>query len=195
MEEKSLWYRFKNGDDEALSLIYSQYVNELFSYGLRIHGDDQLVKDCIQEVFIHLIDNKRKLHFAELSSAYIFKAFRNQLFEELRTRNNRSNIVKSLSFSETIYSESSEQLTVRSEEEFHRRRILEAALASLSNYQREAIFLKYSQGFGYDKIAEILDVDIASARTLVYRSLKKIKESIFHKILVLLYFPFLKLKH
>ncbi len=92
------------------------------------------------------------------------------------------------------FDDSSEQLTVKSEEELHRRRILEAALASLSNYQREAIFLKYSQGFGYDKIAEILDVDIASARTLIYRSLKKVKESVFHKILVLFYFPFLRLK-
>jgi len=194
MEEKSLWYRFKNGDDEALSLLYSQYVHELFSYGLRIHGDDQLVKDCIQEVFVHIIDHKNKLIITDLTPAYLFKSLRNKLCEELRTKNNRSGIIKQISYSEIKFDDSMEQLTVNSEEELYRRRILEAALASLSNYQREAIFLKYSQEFSYDKIAEILSVDVASARTLVYRSLKKIKESIFHKILVLFCFPFLKYK-
>jgi len=182
IKEETLWYRFKNGDNDALSLLYNQHIHQLFSYGMRIRGDDQLVKDCIQEVFVHLIDKKKKLTITEVTSAYLFKSLRNKLFEELRTKTLRSDNVKHISTNEIVFDESMEQITIKSEEEISRRRILEAALGSLSNYQREAIFLKYSQDFSYDKIAEILDIDVASARTLIYRSLKKVKEAILPNI-------------
>jgi RNA polymerase sigma factor (sigma-70 family) len=178
LEDGDCWYSHKNDNNEALSLLYSRYVHELFSYGMKIFGDDQLVKDCIQEVFIHLIDKKRKLILTEISSAYLFKSLRNKLFEEYRTKSHRSNNIKHVTSDEIMFDESMEQITIKSEEELSRRRILEAALGSLSNYQREAIFLKYSQGFSYEKIAEILDIDVASARTLIYRSLKKVKDTV-----------------
>ena len=178
LEEGACWYSRKNDDNEALSLLYSRYVHELFSYGMRIFGDDQLVKDCIQEVFIHLIDKKRTLILTEVSSAYLFKSLRNKLFEELRTKSHRLDHIKQNSSDEIMFDECIEQTMIKSEEEIFRRRILEAALGSLSNYQREAVFLKYSLGFSYDKIAEILDVDVASARTLIYRSLKRVKDVI-----------------
>lgn len=178
LEEGACWYNRKNDDKEALSLLYSRYVHELFSYGMRIFGDDQLVKDCIQEVFIHLIDKKRTLILTEVSSAYLFKSLRNKLFEELRTKSHRLDHIRQNSSDEVMFDECVEQTMIKSEEEIFRKRMLEAALGSLSNYQREAVFLKYSLGFSYDKIAEILDVDVASARTLIYRSLKRVKDVI-----------------
>ncbi len=191
-DEKTLWNNFQRGDNDALSILYGRYVHELFSYGIRIYGDDQLVKDCIQEVFIHLIEKGKKLSITDFNSMYLFKCLRNKLFEELRTKSNRSDILRKMVSDEIEYDENIEQITVQSEEEIARRRILDAAMASLSNYQREAIFLKYTQNFSYDMIADILGVDIASARTLIYRSLKKIKESAFNNILILWFFHFRK---
>lgn len=172
-------HNLENEDGEILTLLYSRHIQELFSYGMRVCGDDQLVKDSIQEVFIHLIDKKKKLILSEISSAYLFKSLRNKLFEELRTKNHRLENIKQISSDEIMFDESIEQQTINSEEDMLRRKILEAALGSLSNYQREAVFLKYSLGFSYDKIAEVLEIDVASARTLIYRSLKKVKDVVF----------------
>ncbi len=172
-------HNLENEDGEILTLLYSRHIQELFSYGMRVCGDDQLVKDSIQEVFIHLIDKKKKLILSEISSAYLFKSLRNKLFEELRTKNHRLENIKQISSDEIMFDESIEQRTINSEEDMLRRKILEAALGSLSNYQREAVFLKYSLGFSYDKIAEVLEIDVASARTLIYRSLKKVKDVVF----------------
>ncbi len=190
IDEKTLWNNFQRGDYDALSILYGRYVHKLFSYGIRIYGDDQLVKDCIQEVFIHLIEKGKKLSITDFNSMYLFKCLRNKLFEELRTKSNRSDILRKIGSDELKYDENIEQITVQSEEEIARRRILDAAMASLSNYQREAIFLKYTQNFSYDMIADILGVDIASARTLIYRSLKKIKESAINHILIFWIFHF-----
>ncbi|HZK97248.1 MAG TPA: sigma-70 family RNA polymerase sigma factor [Prolixibacteraceae bacterium] len=183
-----LWHRFKSGDNDALSKLYNLYVHKLFSYGLKINGDEYLVKDCIQEVFIQLIDKRKTLKLSDSTSIYLFKSLRNKLLEELRSKNRRTDISKSISFDDDRNEMSAEQSIVSSEEEHLRAKIIEKALNSLSDYQKEAIFLKYSQGFDYKKIAEILEIDIASARTLIYRSLKLVKESINGKIQILFFF-------
>lgn len=184
----NLWISFVSGDDDALSNLYKRYVHELFSYGLKIHGDEFLVKDCIQEVFIQLIDKRKKLALSDATPIYLFKSLRNKLLEELRSKHRRTDIVKSISFGNINFEISAEQSIVYSEEEQLRIRMMDAALNKLSDYQKEAIFLRYSQWLEYEEIAELLDIDIASARTLIYRSLKKVKESIFSKTEILLFF-------
>ena len=183
-----LWHRFKSGDDDALSKLYNLYVHKLFSYGLKINGDEYLVKDCIQEVFIQLIDKRKTLIPSDSTSIYLFKSLRNKLLEELRSKNRRMDIAKSILFGDEMSEMSAEQSIVSSEEVQLRAKIIENALNALSDHQKEAIFLKYSQGFDYKKIAEILEIDIASARTLIYRSLKLVKRSINSKTPILLFF-------
>lgn len=173
-----LWEKFTKGDDNALSALYSIYIHQLYSYGLKICDDDHLVKDCIQEVFINLIDRRKTLKLTDSTYVYLFKSLRNKLLEELRSRNRRSAIISIISLETDQHDISIEQMKVHSEEKEHRSMIIAKALDALSEYQIEAIFLKYSQGFDYEKIGEILEIDVASARTLIYRSLKKIKEQI-----------------
>jgi len=183
-----LWHNFIIGDDDALSKLYIRYVHELYSYGLKIHSDDQLVKDCIQEVFINLIDNRKKLTLSDSTHVYLFKSLRNKLLEELRSKNRRADIVKSIAIGDLNYEISAEQSKVNSEEENYRSGIMASALDRLSDYQKEAIYLKYSQGLDYERIAELLGIDIASARTLIYRSLKKVKESLVNKTQIIFFF-------
>lgn len=187
-EINDLWQRFINGDDVAFSNLYNHYVHELFSYGLKIHGNEFLVKDCIQEVFIQLINKRKKLELTDNKPIYLFKSLRNKLLEELRSKNRRTNIAKLIASGDASFEIGAEQSTILLEEEKSLTKRMEAALNSLSDYQKEAIFLKYSQGLEYEKIAELLDINTASARTLIYRSLKKVKESLFSRIQILFFF-------
>ena len=183
-----LWFRFKSGDNDALSELYSSQVHKLFSYGLKIHCDEFLVQDCIQEIFIQLIEKKEKNAASDVTPVYLFKALRYKLLEELRSKNRRIDIANSISLSDSDSEMSTEQSIVHSEEEQLRTDVVTAALNTLSDHQKEAIFLKYSQGLDYEQIAELLNIDISSARTLVYRSLKKVKDSIFRKTQLFLFF-------
>ncbi|MCG8389217.1 MAG: hypothetical protein MJA30_26925, partial [Cytophagales bacterium] len=53
-ENQMLWEFFKKRNNQAAAYIYSNYFNVLLSFGCRRFGDDELVKDCIQEVFLDL---------------------------------------------------------------------------------------------------------------------------------------------
>ena len=52
MDDRKLWTRFINGDDKAYSMLYERYVDILFPYGMGFTPNRELVKDCIQDIFI-----------------------------------------------------------------------------------------------------------------------------------------------
>lgn len=179
-----IWRRFKNGEQQALSKIYNYYVNDLFCYGIRICPDDALVKDCIQEVFIQLINKRAQLAVGENIHVYLYKSLRNEILEALRSDRRKKNISGRI-IPEDTHVLSIEQSIVHTEEETQKKQLVDQALNLLTDYQREAIFLRYNQQFGYEEIAELLGIDVASARTLVYRALKKVKEHLSVKTTIL----------
>ena len=171
-----LWMNFKNGENNSLSLLYKEYANELYSYGMKVSGDDDLVKDCIQEVFIQLIDKRKTILITPTIHTYLFKSLRNKLLEELRSTNRKQDIVTQLSAFETEYDKHAEQNIIEDEENRSIRKSILTAIEKLSNRQKEIIYLKYTKDFSYDQIAEMLQIDKASARTLLYRTLKNLKD-------------------
>jgi len=177
--ELNCWRKFiEEGDINALSKLYSLYVDDLFLYGVKIHPDKQLVKDAIQEVFTHIIEKQNTLKVTDKVKVYIFKSLRNQILEELRTRNRKNNIETSISRTDNNITIDAEQEFMSIEEHKIRERIINLALQNLSEHQRESVFLKYALNCTYEEIAKILEIDIASARTLLYRSLKQVKDFI-----------------
>ncbi|AHW60611.1 RNA polymerase sigma-70 factor, ECF subfamily [Draconibacterium orientale] len=192
MEEKAdlyLWENLLNGDNNALSDIYKRYVDDLYSYGLKISGNESLVKDCIQEVFIRLMANRKNLVAGSNIHVYLFKSLRSRLLDEMRSGNRRSEILNTKTrFEEEENSPSVEAVTIQNEEQSHIKKKLQTALEGLTEKQREIIFLKFTEGLNYDEISTILGIDKASARTLLYRTLKLIKANIKMKGLILFLF-------
>jgi len=170
-----IWQRFKDGESQALAEIYRCYTNDLYSYGKKISKDEVLIKDSIQEIFVKLINKRSQLIISENIHTYLFKSLRNKILEELRSENRKKNILIQIT-PESAHVSSIEQSIVLGEEETHKQLLIDQAMNVLTDYQREAIYLRFNQMFEYEEIAEMLGIDVASARTLVYRSLKKVKE-------------------
>ena len=181
-----LWINFKKGESNSLPLLYKEYVDELYSYGMKIHGDHYLVKDCIQDVFIQLIEKRKFLTITPYIHTYLFKSLRNKLLEELRSKNRKHNIITQLAEFETVYEKHIEQKIIEAEEDNSIRKRIRKMIEKLSDRQKEIIYLKYTEGLSYDEIAEMLQIDKASARTLLYRTLKTLKELLSNKSLILM---------
>jgi len=65
-------------------------------------------------------------------------------------------------------------IAVETEAENHR--ALSEALKTLSNRQREGLSLKFEYDHSYPEIAEIMDISVESARTIIYRALKELRK-------------------
>ena len=55
---KIKWQLFLKGDDDAYAWLYSRYVQQLYQYGCRFTTDTEMVKDCVQDVFVNVYRQK-----------------------------------------------------------------------------------------------------------------------------------------
>jgi RNA polymerase sigma factor (sigma-70 family) len=173
-----LWVKFLAGDNDSLSALYKEFAHDLYSYGLKLTKDEHLVKDCIHEVFIQLIDKRRNLVLTLNIDIYLFKSLRNKIIEVKRSEYRKQGIVNQIAADEHNYGQHAEQIMIGLEEDNDVRKIISTAIAKLPNRQSEIIYLKYTEGLNYDEISLLLQIDKASARTLLYRSLKSIKDQL-----------------
>lgn len=97
LADQEIWNAFRNGDKEALEVIYNKNINTLFLYGLKIKGDESLIKDCIQELFVELWNSKSNLSPTTNINFYLLRALRykinHQLSKVLKNKLNQKNLI------------------------------------------------------------------------------------------------------
>lgn len=175
-KDKEIWKNFKLGDKSALSYIYFQNFELMFQYGIKFKDDADFIKDCIQEVFFKLIKAGDNLGDTENIRFYLFKAFKNTFYKELDKRKKIDLVeFKPLVFDAPFLLE--EELE-DNENISTKENALLKALNSLSDRQREIIYLRYDCGMDYEQICEIMQLKNDSARKLVYRAIKVLREII-----------------
>ena len=59
--DSELWQAFKEGDRAAFTQLYNLHIEDLLSYGYRVTSDRQLIKDSIQDLFLHLGRSRQNL--------------------------------------------------------------------------------------------------------------------------------------
>ncbi|WP_025880453.1 hypothetical protein [Segatella baroniae] len=54
----TLWIEFLDGNELAFSRLYLLFFDDLLAYGHRVGGDDKMVEDAIQDLFVKLYQKK-----------------------------------------------------------------------------------------------------------------------------------------
>lgn len=174
-EERMLWTKFLEGDTQVLSLIFMRYSNLLFDYGCRFTDDQDLVKDCIQEVFCTLIRAHKNLSDTDNVKLYLLKSVKRRIIRELKNASNKPLSLDDHDYSfNFVWSENLEnQLAEVAEEKMLR---VADAMNSLTERQKEAIYLRFNRGLEYEEISSLLGLNYQSSRALIHRAIEKLRE-------------------
>ena len=190
--DTNLWTDFKKGEEYALSHLYYSYADKLFRYGKKFSSDDDLVKDTIQDLFYDLIRTRNTLGLTDHIYFYLIKAFRRRLIQsrmgnrDLRLSEQEVDI-RTVNIVYSIEDEWIQKESLTQKEEIVRR-----GLSELTPKQREILYYKFTCEFGYDQICEIMSIKYDSARKMVFRSLKTLREHLTETNFTFFY---LHLKH
>lgn len=187
-----VWLRFKDGDKEAFALIYNQYIDSLFQYGLKFCNDEDTIKDAIQEVFLDLY-LKREKHTVgyENLKYYLLLALKRNLIKKLQSKRRfEHEVITDGKQSEPEFS--IEYLLIEKEQEEEIKNKLAHALNQLPDKQKEAIYLRFNEALDYPEIANILGITIESVRKQVYRALKTVREILDNNTITILFHLFKK---
>ena len=168
--EEQIWAEFRAGHLGALTYIYQKYVNKLFNYGCQFTSNHALVKDCIQELFLHIIRKKESLGETDSIRAYLFKSFRRLLVKMIGKEAKINGKHEKGGFCIEV---SPELNFIKDQLSKQQNLLLEKHINALPEKQKEVILLYFYEGISYSQIAEILKMTkTKSARALLYRAIE-----------------------
>lgn len=166
---------FLSGNNEAYTLLYKKYIDDLFSYGTAICGNRERVKDAIQDIFYKMLLNKKLLKSITDMKYYLFISLKNRLIDMNRSSVEHDDI-ESLSTNFTVNEITILDNIINEEERSVVALKVKNLLNSLTSRQREAVCLRYIYNLEYSAIANILNMqNEKSARNLVSRSIEKLR--------------------
>lgn len=164
-----------------ISSVYSEFSDALYAYARHLGFDDDTAMDAIHDVFYKLCVNNKSLDKIEDLKFYLFRALKNRLIDIQRTYRE---FAGTLSRDAYLYENMKFEFNVSIEDEFIEKEDIKAikqkvehVLSTLTDRQREIIYLRYIHEYDYDQIAQLMNITVESARNLISKSLIKLKKS------------------
>lgn len=179
------WEEMKEGSLSAFNQLYKTHIKALFTYASRITDSKELVEDSIQDLFVEIWTSKERLPKVGSVKFYLFKRIKRKIIRKLvesRKLPLSRNILEDYNF-EITFSHEAELINRQISDEKQQR--LLKALNKLTRRQKEAITLRFYDGFSNHEVAALLGMSPKSVRNLIYRAMLVMKNDL-HLVLPLL---------
>lgn len=177
INDRDIWHKFKDGDDNALHLIYTENSKKLYLYGLKLTPNRTVIEDAIQDLFSDLVRSRRRLGNTDNVKFYLLKSFKRRLVRQLQ-KEKRYLLKNTLEDYIFDISYSIEHETIIEENAQWKLKYLQQALHELTPRQKEAVYLRFTEELEYKEISEIMEMGIDSCRNLICKAIKSLKNSI-----------------
>jgi RNA polymerase sigma-70 factor (ECF subfamily) len=150
-----------------------QYADGIYRFAVKHLRDVELAKDVVQESFARLWVKADQVDAAKVKS-YLFTTAHHALVDEVR-KGSRS----------TRMEEHHDNLRSVQQEQPDLKEVLDAALATLPSIQRSVVLLRDLEGYTYEEIAELTQLNLPQVKVYIYRGRTALKEFIGQLDLVL----------
>jgi RNA polymerase sigma factor (sigma-70 family) len=176
---KEEWDAFiENGSDHAFYTLYDHYHDYLLYIGIKKEMPLEKVKDCINDLFLYVFENRLKLTTINRHHNYLVTIFLRNLF-----RKERFSSTESLTFDEELVPDMPAYPSV--EALYIQQNIQEQVALTLKNYmgklspgQSKMIYQKFYLGLTYDEIAQANGVSVKTVYNTILQAVAKLKKLI-----------------
>ena len=173
--DRQIFNAVKQGNSDALSVMFKKFYLPLKHYGIYVSHDLVLSEECIQELFIYLFESHTRLGDIHSVKAYLFIGLRRRLITKLKQRRTRlQNDSDGVCRVDIQFSQ--EDIQYQEEENQMSQLALTSALNNLPYRQREAIYLKYYNNLSTKEIADVMGVANQTILNTLYQGLKRIRK-------------------
>ena len=166
--EEILWRQFISGNSFAFEKLVDSTYRLLFQYGGKFCRDQDLVKDCIQDVFLALWESRLSLNSSIPPRPYLLASLRRRINRKVQSDRLELNSIDENFFCTEFTIE--EDLI-----EMEESREMSSKLSYLFNHlpprQKEIIYLKFYQNLTREEIAEVMQISPQSVSNLFQKSL------------------------
>lgn len=168
-EEQTLWSAFKAGSRDALNSIFVKYSRLLYSYGRNMTADQNLIADCIQDIFVELWVRKEKLSDVTSVRFYLMRSLRRSILRRLSADKRLLGIQNGADDNDIEFS--IEFNLIHDQLAAETRTQLQTAMTQLSERQQEAIYLKFYENMSYEELSSVMDINVKAAYNLIGKAI------------------------
>lgn len=146
------------------NIIVSNFSDGLYRFILKNIKDEYKAQDIVQDSFEILWINHEKVSFDKAKS-FLFKVGYNKMIDTIRKDSKTSNV------NEVIEREDA----LSFENDFDIQDALHLALEKLSSIQKSVVLLRDYEGYSYEEIAEITNLNESQVKVYIFRARKYLK--------------------
>ncbi len=166
-------YAFLLLDEATYTKLYEQFFPELYNYGVKLCSDPDFTKDCIHDLFIDLWKKRKKRLPVTSTKAYLFRALRNII---LKAQNRRPRF-QSVNLTYSFDTEASPEMAIINEQaDQAQQQQLYEAINTLTQQQREIVFLKFYSQLTYEEAASVLGISTKATYKLMARAIDVLRQ-------------------
>lgn len=185
-EEQDFVRELKSGSEEAFSLLIARYSHPIYSLIARSLRDPADAADVTQEVFVKVFRSISSFHGEASLRTWIYRIALHEASNQRRwwSRHKRQELTidAPLENEEGECTSLADMLATGEASPFEQasraqtRGRVEQALRHLPHVYREVVILREIEGFGYEEIAEILDVNLGTVKSRLTRGRAALRE-------------------
>ena len=180
-DERTLIDRASGGDPEAFNRLMEQHERRMYAVALRMCANREDAQDCLQEAMLRVYRAIGGFKGESSFSTWVYRITMNTCLDELRRRKNK----QSTSLDDLLDEgwapaddrSSPERQAVRAETA----RTLHQTIRELPEDMRAAVVLRDIQGYSYEEIAQILDINVGTIKSRISRGREKLREKLRKK--------------
>ncbi len=141
----------------------TEYADNVYRFILKNLRHEEDARDVVQSAFEKLWINHREVDNAKCKS-YLFTVAYHQMIDHIRK-------VKRI----TLKEEFNEETRIVDRPAHNTKKVLEVALARLSETQRSLVLLKDYEGYSYEEIGKITGLNVSQVKVYLHRARLQLK--------------------
>jgi RNA polymerase sigma-70 factor (ECF subfamily) len=174
-DESSLIERAKQGEPAAFAALYDRHQPTVYRYVFFHVGDATAAEDLTSEVFVRLVEKVDQFAYrGRPLLAWLYTIARNLIIDH-RRRAGRS---PPLPLHEGMPADTA-SLDETAERRLTQER-LTAAMAALTDDQRQVVLLKFIEGLDNDGVAQMMNKSVGAVKSLQHRALAELRRALEH---------------
>ena len=174
--------RISQGDSRSLAILYDLYFAKLKYYGMTLNPSVKLIsiEDVIQDLFLWIGTNPRKLDEIDNLEVYLFVSLKRNIYNKLSHNKSKYETRLGYDIPQNIESTpavaSVESDYIESESLQMTQTFVKSLLDKLPTNQRQVLYLRNYANLSYKEISEIMTLSEQVVRNYAYRALLKLRQ-------------------
>jgi RNA polymerase sigma factor (sigma-70 family) len=148
--------------------------NKLFRFAFKFLGNEEEAKDVVQEVLIRVWNGREQMDEVQNWEAWCMRITRNLSLDRIRSLTRK----QTQPIEESFHVQSASLTPHESTEIDESMKRISELISSLPEKQRQVIHLRDVEGYSYNEICDIMEIDMSQVKVNLFRARNSVREKL-----------------